>query len=74
VSDKPGVLASIATVFGNCGISIASVLQREGFGHDAVPVIFLTYRALEKQLGDALKRIETMEFVKEKTRVIRIED
>ena len=72
VSDKPKVLASIAAVLGNYSISIASVLQKESTEESCVPVIFLTHKAVEKNMRDALKEIETMEFIKKPTHVIRI--
>ena len=74
VTDLPSVLASIAAEFGSCGISIASVLQKEGFFQDGVPVIFLTHQAAEKSVRAALAKIEAMDFVRQKTRLIRIED
>jgi|WetSurMetagenome_2_1015567.scaffolds.fasta_scaffold02010_7 homoserine dehydrogenase len=72
VSDRPKVLASIAAVLGNYSISISSVLQKEANEESCVPVIMLTHKAMEKNVRDALKEIETMEFVKKPTHVIRI--
>jgi homoserine dehydrogenase len=72
VSDKPKVLASIATVLGKFSISIASVLQKESTEESCVPVVMLTHKAVEKNVRDALAEIETMEFIKKKTHVIRI--
>jgi homoserine dehydrogenase len=72
VSDKPKVLASIATVLGKFSISIASVLQKESTEESCVPVVMLTHKAVEKNVRDALIEIETMDFIKKKTHVIRI--
>jgi homoserine dehydrogenase len=72
VSDKPKVLASIATILGNYSISISSVLQQESTEESCVPVIMLTHKAVEKNVQDALAEIETMDFVKKKTHLIRI--
>jgi homoserine dehydrogenase len=72
VSDKPRVLASIATVLGKFSISIASVLQKESTEESCVPVIMLTHKAVEKNVRDALAEIEVMDFIKKKTHVIRI--
>jgi len=74
VEDKPRVLAPIAAALGDQGISIASVLQREVASHDRVPVIILTHAAREQGLRRAIARIESMDFVRDKTRVIRIEE
>ena len=50
-ADRPGVLASIAGVFGRHGVSIKSMEQR-GIGNDA-RLVFITHRAREADLrGD----------------------
>lgn len=74
VADKPAVLASIARVFGDHGISIASVLQQEGYSPDCVPVVFLSHASSKKKVSAALADIEKMDFVKQSTTVIRIEE
>jgi homoserine dehydrogenase len=74
VLDRPGVLAAIADSFGRHGISIASVTQKETGREDRIPVIFLTHRAMEKNLRTAVAEVEKMDFVQAKTQVIRIED
>ena len=74
VADKPKVLATIATILGNYGISIASVRQRESESVACVPVIIISHYAMEKDVRQALKEIEAMDFVKKPTHVIRIED
>ncbi|MBD3320264.1 MAG: homoserine dehydrogenase, partial [Chitinivibrionales bacterium] len=74
VCDKPGVLASIAAILGKKDISIASVVQREGFSAQGVPVIILTHTATEKNIRDACREVETMDFVRNTTQMIRIED
>src|SRR2546423_4627461 len=40
VTDKPGVLARIATIFGESNIGISSVIQPEGHEGESVPLIF----------------------------------
>jgi homoserine dehydrogenase len=72
VVDKPKVLAAIATVLGEYQISIASVMQKERSEENCVPVIFLTHKALEKNVRGALREIEKIEFIKKPTHVIRI--
>jgi homoserine dehydrogenase len=72
VLDKPKVLASIAAILGEYRISIASVLQKEGGAENCVPVIIITHKAVEKNMQAALKEIEKMDFIKKKTRLIRI--
>ena len=74
VSDRPGVLAPLATALGEKGISIASVLQHEGENRDGVAVIILTHPSTEKQLREAIERIDAMDFVRAPTQIIRIVD
>jgi homoserine dehydrogenase len=74
VTDHPGVLASIASILGEEGISIASVMQKEGYADDSVPVIILTHKAREEGIRRALSKIEQMESVKKNTCLIRIEE
>jgi homoserine dehydrogenase len=74
VVDKPGVLALISTSLGDHGISIASVIQKEGASNDRVPVVILTHSAREKMLKDVVRTIEAMDYVRDRTRIIRIEE
>jgi homoserine dehydrogenase len=74
VIDKPGVLASITSYLGNDGISIASVMQKEGAKDGQVPVIILTHTASERGIRSSVSEIEKMDYIKAKTQVIRIED
>ncbi len=74
VTDRPGVLAGITSAFGTHGISIASIVQKEGSAPDHVPVILLTHEAGEKSVRDAIAEIATMDFVRGDTQVIRIEE
>jgi homoserine dehydrogenase len=74
VMDKPRVLAPIAAALGDHGISIASVLQKECSADDRIPVIILTHMAREKGLQEAVRTIEAMDFIRDKTQIIRIEE
>jgi homoserine dehydrogenase len=72
VTDEPGVLASIASLLGAEGISIASVMQKEGYADDSVPVIILTHRAKERGVKRALAAMAEKGLTKQETRLIRI--
>ena len=74
VLDKPGVLSSIAGVLGNHDISIESVIQRvKDDNGQGVPLVMMTHDAREKNIQAALKEINQMEEVFEKTVLIRVE-
>jgi len=73
--DEAGVLAKISGILGECGISIKSVLQkgREERKTKSVPLIMLTHEAKEEDLQKALKNIDNLPVVKEKSALIRVE-
>ncbi|HBT20528.1 MAG TPA: homoserine dehydrogenase [Peptococcaceae bacterium] len=72
VKDQPGVLASIAGVFGNSNVSIASVIQKRIEG-DMAEIVLVTHRVKEANLRDALKIIEGLSVVGNIGNVIRVE-
>lgn len=72
--DKPGVLAKIAGILAKCGISIASVTQKERRKAQVVPIVMIIHNAKEKSLRSALKEIDRIDAIKEKAVAIRIEE
>ncbi len=70
-ADRPGVLATIASVLGNNGVSIAQVVQRSRKGDNAELVI-ITDEVLESHFRDALVVLEGLSAVKEISGVIRV--
>jgi homoserine dehydrogenase len=73
VIDKPGVLARIMTILGENEISISAVTQKERHQENAVPVIALTHAAKEEAIQGALQRIDSLDVVRGKTAMLRIE-
>ena len=73
VLDQVGVLSTISRILGEHFISIASVIQKEQKKGDKVPVVIVTYEALEKNVQEALKKINGLPFVQEETLLIRME-
>ena len=55
IDDRPSVLARLASVLGENGISIASVIQSEGSGRDQdqVPLVIMTHITTEGQMRAA---------------------
>lgn len=72
--DKPGVLARIAGILGEFGISIESVVQKGRRRGSSVPIVMLTHEAIDAGTREALKLIDGLDIVLDKTVVIRIED
>ncbi|MEW6621586.1 MAG: homoserine dehydrogenase [Bacillota bacterium] len=73
VTDKPGVLASIASVFGNQDVSIASVVQKSTGKNGKAEIVLITHKVKERQVRDALKIIDGMSIVDKICSVIRVE-
>lgn len=73
--DQPGVLAGIAGVLGDNGISIESMVQTARHnGGEAVPIVIKTHEAREGAVRAALNEIDRFDFITEKSHLIRIED
>jgi len=74
VVDRPGVLAKIATIFGESKIGISSVIQPEGHEGRSVPLIFMLHRAPNGAAIRALKKIGRLPAVKGRPVMIRVEN
>ncbi len=72
--DNPGVLGTIASMLGQSGISIASVIQQGRGVETSVPVIMRTHEARERDLKRALARIARLNTVSGTPNFIRIEE
>ncbi|GAB0149339.1 MAG: homoserine dehydrogenase [Marichromatium sp.] len=72
--DQPGVMARIASILGEHGISIEAIKQQEpGEGETHVPLVMLTHRVLERQMNAALAQIEALDSVQGEIIRIRVE-
>jgi len=73
--DKPGVLGLVASVLGQHGISLASIVQKEpNRAGRHVSVVLLTHKALEKNVVEALHTLEERNVLGTKPVCLRIED
>ncbi len=73
--DRPGVLGQIASVLGEHGISIQSVIQQgRARSATAVPVVVLTHPAVEASVRSAIAEIDALPEVTAATRLVRIEE
>ncbi|MDD4171125.1 MAG: homoserine dehydrogenase [Syntrophomonas sp.] len=72
VTDRPGVLAGIAGVFGNNDVSIATVVQKTNTDNMA-ELILITHSVREKDLQDSLTILKGMNIVSKINNVIRLE-
>jgi homoserine dehydrogenase len=71
VEDKPGVLATIASIFGNNSVSIKQVIQRDKIGSNAELVV-ITSEVKERHIRDALLILNSSSVVKKVATMIRV--
>jgi homoserine dehydrogenase len=72
--DKPGVLSKIAGVLGKYGISIKSAIQPgDRAPGDVVPLVFMTHETKGRNINNAVAEIDSLEYVRDKTVVLRVE-
>ncbi len=73
VSDKPGVLASIAMEFGGKNMSISSVLQKELHDDGSADLVIMTYPSSERDMQSSIKQINNLDTVFNIESMIRVE-
>jgi len=74
VQDQPGVMARIAGILGDAGISIEAIQQKEPLeGETDVPLVLLTRRVLERQMNQAIEQMENLDSVEGRVMRIRVE-
>lgn len=73
VEDRPGVLADLARVLSDQGISIGSMFQ-EPYSETEANIIFLSHLAREGDIEQALERIRELPFVRSNVTCLRVEN
>ena len=71
ISDSPGALARITTVFGENEVSISKILQKNTVGLDA-EVVVITYHTKEEYLRKSVQVLTTLSVVKHVYSVIHV--
>ena len=73
--DKPGVLADITRILADRSISIDAMIQKEpAEGQEQVDIIILTHDTLEKNVLDAIAKIEGLSTISGKVTKLRLEN
>jgi homoserine dehydrogenase len=70
VEDRPGVLAQIAKILGDHGVSVKSVVQK-GMGENA-RLVMVMHPVAEGRFTDALREISELSLVRARPRSIRV--
>ena len=74
VTDKPGVMADVARILGDAGISIEAILQKEPAPQaDKASIILLTHVVRESQMNAAISKIEALDSIHGRVTRIRLE-
>ncbi|SMF97305.1 homoserine dehydrogenase [Methylomagnum ishizawai] len=72
--DKPGVLADVTRILANHNISIEAIIQKEApQGGSQLPVILLIHKVRERELNEAVARIEALPTIGGSVKRIRLE-
>jgi homoserine dehydrogenase len=71
VEDKPGVLATIASIFGNNSVSIEQVIQKDKV-NDLAELVIVTSKVRERHIRDAMLILNSSSVVKNIDSVIRV--
>ncbi|MFB8773484.1 homoserine dehydrogenase [Streptomyces broussonetiae] len=71
VADKPGVLAQVATVFAEHGVSIDTVRQQGKHGEASLVVV--THRASDAALGGTVEALRKLDTVRGVASIMRVE-
>lgn len=72
--DRPGVLAKVATILSEQGISIEALIQKDTNASELVPIILLTHQTQEANMNEALRQIEALEDISGDIMRIRVEN
>lgn len=73
VTDRPGVLARVATILARNQIGISSVIQPEGHEGAVVPLIFMLHQAPRRAVDRALSAIRRLPVVSGQPALFRVE-
>ncbi|MBE0505828.1 MAG: homoserine dehydrogenase [Marinospirillum sp.] len=71
--DRPGVLARVATILSDQGISIEAIIQKDSTEGELVPIILLTHRTREAAMNEVIRQLESLADIAGGVMRIRVE-
>jgi homoserine dehydrogenase len=69
--DRPGVIGSLGTYFGNHNVSLESIVQT-GFQEELAEIVVVTHDVREGNFREALDKIRTLEAVDSIPSILRV--
>ena len=74
VIDKPGVLSNITSVFSKNKVSIKRLIQDPDKNKKSSSIIIISHKAKDFYLNKIIKEIAKKNYIKDKPKLIRIDD
>ena len=74
VIDRPGVLSNITNIFSKYKVSIKRLLQNPDKNRKTSSIIIISHAAKDQYLNKIIKEISKKKFIKQKPRLIRIDN
>ena len=74
VVDKPGVLSNITNIFSKNKVSIKRLVQNPHGNKKSSSVIIITHNSKDKFLKKTLKEVDKKNYVKRRSKLIRIDE
>ncbi len=73
VEDKPGVLSNITNIFSKNKVSIKRLVQTPQKNRKSSSIIIITHKSKDKHLKKTLKEVDKKKYVRQKSKLIRID-
>ena len=74
VDDKPGILSNITNIFSKNRVSIKRLVQNPNTKKKSSSIIIITHRSKDRFLNKTLREVDKKNYVKRKSKLIRIDD
>ena len=74
VLDKPGVLSNITNIFSKNKVSIKRLIQNPNKNKKISSIVIITHKSKDKSLAKILREVSKKNFIKKKTKLIRIDE
>ena len=75
MKDQVGVMAKITKLLATLSISIEAMFQGEPIGHgSSVEVVIISHETIERDINDAISKIQHLDFVEGAIKLLRIQD